>query len=296
MTVTAIIPTTGRASVRRSVEAALSQTPISDVLVVADGRTAGSQAEAILSESNSSSDTRLHLTVAPNAGNGSKVRNFGTQLATTPFVAYCDDDDIWLQEKVTQQLEAIGQESAAFSSHAYWRISPQSSRVMPNKPRDTDDLGTLLLTRDSLSYRRGFCATTSLLVPTHVAKTVLWDEALRRHQDWDFVLRLQRDAKLKWTFLTSPLAMIDATTPSVSRRVTDADPAQYFLSKHEQFLPRRVAADFSVVHIAGPYFRSGDYVGGTHALREAFASYGRPNYAALSLALLRTVQHYRDDK
>ncbi len=290
MSVTAVIPTTGRTSVVRTVESALLQKDVSHVFVVADGRAAGARTESILSDFRQSFDNRLQLHVALHGGNGSKVRNFGTKLATTRLIAYCDDDDYWLHNKIEQQLSSLGTECSKFSTHAYWRKSARSSDVMPTAPFDSDDLGALLLTRDSLSYRRGFCATPTILVPTDVAKAVGWDEKLRRHQDWDFVMRLQREGNLHWDFLPTPLAVVDATTSSVSRRVIDTQPAEYFLEKHGRFLDPVVAADFATVHIAGVEFRSGNHIEGIRTLGRVRRTYGPPHTAANALAWLRIVQ------
>lgn len=290
MTVTAVIPTTGRASLARSVGSALLQRDVSEVLVVADGRAAAVRAETVLSSMGQADDSRLQLHVALDAGNGSKVRNFGTRLARNHYIAYCDDDDYWLHNKVEDQLRDLGTDSSTFSTHAYWRRASRSNDVMPAVPCDTDDLGSLLLIRDSISYQRGFCATPTILVPTEIAKSVGWDEKLRRHQDWDFVMRLQREGNLQWRFLPKPLSVVDATTTSVSRGVTDAEPAEYFLKKHAAFLEPIVAADFTAVHIAGVHFRSGHPAAGLRALRTTSRKHCLPHPAAIAVALLRLVQ------
>lgn len=293
MSVTAVIPTMGRASLRKSVECAIQQPEVAEVVVVADGGGAADLAESCLDVGGLLGNDRLKLIVATNAGNGSKVRNIGTRLVKTEWVAYCDDDDYWLPHKVATQLNALAGHSNAFSSHKYWKHSARSVSIMPPEDPTDDNLGSLLLTRDRLTYQRGYCATPTLLLPTKVAVSIGWDERLKRHQDWDFVLRLQRDAQLHWNFVPEPLAVVDATTTSVSRKVTDPSPAVYFLNKHQGALGQLAAADFAAVHIAGVHFRAGEIKAGMSSLAENCNKYGRPHIAAVILALSRTIAFAR---
>ena len=44
------------------------------------------------------------------------IRNFGTNKATGKFLAFLDDDDIWMPEKLEIQLEAMKESGSKFSS------------------------------------------------------------------------------------------------------------------------------------------------------------------------------------
>lgn len=292
MSVSAVVPTTGRSSVAAAVESAVMQDEVSAVLVVADGRQAAKRVEKILGNSVVAADDRLHLLVAENAHNGSTVRNVGTRSVRTPWVAYCDDDDYWLPGKIRAQLELAGESQNVFSSHMYWKRSSRAVSLMPSKEPHTRDLSSLLLMRDSISYNRSYCATPTLMVPTHVALGVGWDEKLARHQDWDFVLRLAREGNLQWQFINRAMAVVDATSSSVSRGAIDPEPGRIFLAKHVNYIyNNRAVADFATVHIAGVQFRGGDYKMAIRNLYAVLREHGSPHLAALGLAFARAIQH-----
>ena len=44
------------------------------------------------------------------------IRNFGIEMAETKYVAFLDDDDVWLEEKLDSQLEAMSKNKTKFSS------------------------------------------------------------------------------------------------------------------------------------------------------------------------------------
>ena len=47
---------------------------------------------------------------------GGYQRNFGIQKATGTYIAFCDDDDIWLPNKLTLQIDAMQKTGCKISS------------------------------------------------------------------------------------------------------------------------------------------------------------------------------------
>ena len=66
--------------------------------------------------------------------------------------------------------------------------------------------------------------TSTLLLPTALAKQVRFDERLSRHQDWDFVLRLVR-AGAEVHYIHETLVIYDANDSpdniSAQKRLSD---------------------------------------------------------------------------
>ena len=86
---------------RLTVESIRAQTyPNFELIVVADGHQ--QDADDFIQ---SLQDSRITYVACPFAGRPSVVRNFGIQRAKGEFIALCDDDDLWLPEKLITQVE-----------------------------------------------------------------------------------------------------------------------------------------------------------------------------------------------
>jgi glycosyltransferase involved in cell wall biosynthesis len=105
--VSVVIPTYQRADAcKRAVSSALEQElPALEVLVCDDGSTDGTQGEL---ESWAREEDRLHYLRLPgNTGAPAAARNLGVERASGDWVAFLDDDDVWLPAKLRVQGEAI---------------------------------------------------------------------------------------------------------------------------------------------------------------------------------------------
>ena len=103
--VSVIIPTYNRARyLREAVESVLAQTYTDwELIVVDDGST--DETRRVV-QSYVSRDPRVFYRAQANRGEGA-ARNTGIQLARSRYVAFLDDDDLWLPEKLAWQLEAL---------------------------------------------------------------------------------------------------------------------------------------------------------------------------------------------
>ena len=99
--VSVVIPTRNRSGlVVRAVSSALAQTYGDiEVIVVVDGPDQGT-AEAL----ERVNDPRLKIVQLPESVGGSDARNAGVKAADGAWVAFLDDDDEWLPEKIQKQL------------------------------------------------------------------------------------------------------------------------------------------------------------------------------------------------
>lgn len=92
----------GERYVGEAIESVLRQTrPPDEVVVVDDGSTDGSLAVV------ERYAPRVRHVVQPNAGVGA-ARNRGVELARGRFLAFLDHDDLWVEDKLDRQLEALG--------------------------------------------------------------------------------------------------------------------------------------------------------------------------------------------
>lgn len=185
--VTVILPTRNRAHVlRRAIDSVLAQTHRElELIVVDDGST-----DATAATLAGVADPRLRVLHRERGGGAAAARNAGLALARGDFVAFLDDDDFWLVQKLEKQLAAFARAgfAAGWCISAYLRLERQLIYV--GGPRYEADL----------DYSRGIgpggpdwslIATPGWMVRREVlAGLGGFDERIHSWDDWELGLRL----------------------------------------------------------------------------------------------------------
>ena len=205
--VSAVIPTRNRPDlVLRAVRSALAQEYTDmEVIVVIDGP--DTRTATMLNEIE---DRRLQVIALPEAAGAANARNAGVANASGDWIAFLDDNDEWLPEKIVFQMER-----ATSSSFLYPIVSCQvfartnSYQVVWPRRRPYEPLCNYLLARNSWSYGDGLLSTTTLLFPKDLFSQQPFRSSLRRHQDLDWVLRAAKFAGAGIEFVSKPLAVWD---------------------------------------------------------------------------------------
>jgi glycosyltransferase involved in cell wall biosynthesis len=130
--VSAVIPTYRRPElVLRAVNCCLAQTyPNMEVVVVVDGP--DPEVEAVLA---GVTDDRLQVVVNPVNSGQAQCRNLGVQRAKGEWIAFLDDDDLWLPEKIEKQM-AVGMQIDSPCVMVFCKCidqAPQGERILPYK-------------------------------------------------------------------------------------------------------------------------------------------------------------------
>ena len=159
--VSAVIPTRHRpGSLARAIESALAQTyPPAEVVVVVDGPDPAT--ESMLS---TVTDRRLRVLALPTPVGGSEARNAGVQTASGEWIAFLDDDDEWLPNKLERQLAMLATASdEPILSCRFLARTDAGDRVRPQRlPQPSEPLCEYLLTRSGLRRDEGFVATPTI--------------------------------------------------------------------------------------------------------------------------------------
>jgi glycosyltransferase involved in cell wall biosynthesis len=193
---------------------------------------------------------------AQNAGTAA-ARNTGIEAASGEYVALLDSDDIWLPGKVIQQVAAMQQYGWAAGCTAFMLVEPDGREVV------APDLATKAISLSELVWGCAVSPGSTLMFRRSLfTKVGPFDTALRRLEDWDWLLRLARFEPLG--FLAQPLARISPSGipgPDVILPV-----AAKLWEKHAGSLDPRVRRQFASgldVERAAAHYRDGAYLAAT---------------------------------
>ena len=209
--VSVIIPAFNRrADLAPALESVLAQGLADmEVVVVDDGSTDGTSDVDF-----ASIDPRIRVVRHLVNRGGGAARNTGMQVARGQLIALLDSDDRWQPGKLSAQIDALVRTGCIERDGAGYRILcdflctanvliESGDERRPHNASRPDGAGGL----DKYLMVEGQALQTStMLLPAELARRVRFRDGLRRHQDWDFALRLvQSGARL--VYVEEPLAV-----------------------------------------------------------------------------------------
>jgi glycosyltransferase involved in cell wall biosynthesis len=177
-------------------------------VVVADGRD-----DATLRALRATDDPRLVVTVLPEARGIGAARNAGVRLARGRWIAFLDDDDEWIPDKLAVQIPVAERSPDAHPivpCRVAVRDDGSGERVWPRRsPAPGEPLDEYLFVRRTPFWGEALVQTSTLLVDRDLAVAVPFDERLSKHEDLDWLLRAVRTPGAAVTFVSSdrPLAI-----------------------------------------------------------------------------------------
>lgn len=183
--VSVIIPAWNReATVGRAIKSALAQShaPL-EVIVIDDGSSDGTSAVV---GALAATEPRIRLIrQAPNLG-GAAARNRGIDAAAGEFLAFLDSDDEWTVRHLERSLQVLdGSPDCALVFGPFYLHDGRRQRLRHCLRLEGDVL-------EYLFYGRGDLRTSTFVARRAGIREVPFDDALRKHQDWDLVLNLRR--------------------------------------------------------------------------------------------------------
>ena len=284
--VSVVVPTKDRDVLLRQTLSTISwqQDVVFEAVVVDDGSADPGLVERIVADIG---DPRFRVVRHDRSRGVSEARNHGSVIAKAPWVAFCDDDDLWARDKLAKQLEAARRVPAAGWVYVGSVNITPGNRVVGGEPPPTPDEVIERLEESNVvpGGSSGVMAQRALLLDVGG-----FDPSLQPLADWDLWLRLLR--------VSPPTGVAE---PLVAYRVH---------AMNMSLDTRRVEADFVVV--AGRYPRANpavlhQYLGwwsirvGRHAnatryfLRAAAARDARYPLRLLRRDLLYLARHAAED-
>ena len=188
--VSVVIPTYNRAHcIGQAVSSVLSQS-FSDfeLLISDDGSIDGT--ERLVTNID---DSRVKFLAFETNSGAAAARNRAVAASKSPLLAFLDSDDIWLPNKLEAHLFWMQDRTdlqASFTDYQFLREN--NGKVSVRKPSaDQSDWAW-----DLLLYCRAAAGSTLLAQRTAFEVFGLFDENLKRFEDWDWMFRLAFENKL----------------------------------------------------------------------------------------------------
>jgi glycosyltransferase involved in cell wall biosynthesis len=178
-----IIPTCSRPlTIIRAVNSVLAQGIDSLEIIVVDD-SSNDATRTALSPYMQLGNMRYYKNEIPRSGPGFS-RNFGVNAASGEFVTFLDDDDVYLQGRLSNMLELASSEVYVFISSGRFYES-EDFNVIKNVPLQRFGLITLAQVQYANDIDIGFMVKRSIF-----QNLGGFDTTLKNLEDWDFVMRM----------------------------------------------------------------------------------------------------------
>jgi len=217
--VSVVIPTHNRSSrIERAIDSVISQDfEDTEVIVVDDGST--DDTESVVK---SIDDPRIRYLAHDTNRGGSAARNTGIEESSGEYVAFLDDDDEWLPQKLRRQVDCLEDRSedwvAVYCDYEVVRSEDGPvSRIpdfvldyWPGKDSDPQPEGGRELIPKMLATEMSTGGASTLMVRRDAVNAIGgFDPEFERYQDWEFLIRLVQVGKL--AFVDEPLVLRHGT-------------------------------------------------------------------------------------
>ena len=197
-TVSIVIPTYKRPQLlSRAIDSVLAQTFTDFEVIVVDDDPAGS-AEPIV---RAYTDARVQYLKNEGVHGGSAARNTGIRAARAEYIAFLDDDDMWVPEKLEIQVAAFRDVSSdvGFCVTGVRAVS-EKGEVITHVEGGVHDFSEIALVRF-----KGFLTITLFIRKSVFEDVGLFDEEMPSHQEAELIMRVTR--KYRGLGIDKPLAI-----------------------------------------------------------------------------------------
>lgn len=247
MKVSVIVPTVGRPSVENAVASISSQTNVeTEPIVVLDNPKEESFVRALLAN--------LHCKILVTDRQGAAAaRNKGLAAATGEYIGYLDDDDTWMPQKLDIQLKALNAlEGTSRVCAVLSEFVRSDGRVIRTRPPvfspTQQHFSSYLLDRTRMRHGSVYFSTPTIIGDSDLMKSCQWNDTLRKHQDWDMLMRLMSTPGLKTVYVDQHLVSVNQGSQGSLSKQSDWNAGRAFFELHGRSLPARTRADFVYGH------------------------------------------------
>jgi len=182
--ISVIIPTKNRVDyITKSIESVLNQTFQDFEIIVVDGSSTNATKDIV----RNLTDSRILYFSQKDKKGSSGARNIGISKSHGQFIAFLDDDDLWMKTKLEEQITMLRQNetfSLVYTSSSYV-IQPDGRIIgLYHRPTFDGNIYPHILEENLIGNCSGVLARKKCF------ETELFDENLLALEDWDLWIRL----------------------------------------------------------------------------------------------------------
>lgn len=195
--VSVIIPTYNRSNLlKHCIDSILNQTyNCLEIIVIDDGSTDNTESNV-----RSILDSRVLYSKIEKSGNLSEIRNFGISISTGEFVAFCDDDDLWLPRKLEIQMGYLSEYNVCCSNAKI--INSEGSVIKPRYIEDFSDDAVLTI---SHLFLKNYVITSSIVIRKSILNSAPFNQTEYKNIAEDYDLWVNLSLKEPFYFVNEPL-------------------------------------------------------------------------------------------
>jgi glycosyltransferase involved in cell wall biosynthesis len=227
--VSVVIPTWNRRELLRdTIASALGQTEQDLEVLVIDDHSENGMAETIVRDLG---DSRVRYVRQPEHRGVGAARNVGIARSRAQYIAFLDDDDEWLPEKLSVQLPVLEASSPTLAGVYSARLTVY---------RETGQASIQRFPHPFSPWSGNVITTSSLLLRRSCFEVVgVFDERLRAGGDWDMWIRIA--SRFRFKYIDQVLVKYTVHQKSISRGnplLRRAPSIELILTKHAQLFGR----------------------------------------------------------
>lgn len=250
--VSVIIPVFNRSKlIHQTISSVIKQTYSNfEIIIIDDFST---DYEDLVKVVDSFNDNRIVLLRNSCNMNGAYSRNVGIKKASGKYIAFLDSDDTWHKDKIQKQVSLAESLNGRFIITCYSNVIRRNFEdILPKKPIIKDEPVTTYLFTNN-----GYIPTPSIFLLSSLAKENLFNETLKRHQDYDFLLRVQKKGAIFYT-IQEPLVTVYANHPERSeQRGAKYEISEKFLIDYAEYFDIKSSNYFWLKNVAFYKSRAG---------------------------------------
>jgi glycosyltransferase involved in cell wall biosynthesis len=181
--VTVIVPTRNRAKqLTQTIRSIVRQEGVSLSVVVVDDASSDNTYEVLHEMSD------IHVIRHDEPTEQRIARNHGAKVASTPWIAFCDDDDLWAPNKLRAQLDALRSSGADWCTSSAIHVDEGLSPIGGHRLRDRSLIDQSILHKNVVpGGGSGVIMRRELF-----ERSGGFREDARYVEDWDLWIRLSR--------------------------------------------------------------------------------------------------------
>jgi len=204
LNISVIIPTYNRAHIiAKSIKSVLNQTITPLEIIIVDDHSTDNTRDIIKSFNHPS--IKYVMNTFSKGANG--ARNTGIMLAKGKYIAFQDSDDLWRPTKLEKQLQLMESNENIDMCFCSLEMTNNKRGIVPKRKVNSNEVQKELI-------KSNFISTQTIFIKKEVAEENLFDENLKRFQDWDFCIRISKNYKIE--HINETLVNVEVQNDSIS--------------------------------------------------------------------------------